>query len=145
MGKDNKKAKASAKEKDNKGKAPAKEKDNKAKPAAKGKEKEKGDTKLKTVNAIQVRHILCEKQSRALEAIAKIKTGTAFNVVATEYSEDKARNGGSLGWMIRGSMDGIFQDAAFQLPISTCASPKYTDPPVKSKHGYHVIMVEDRK
>ncbi|KAJ2035692.1 hypothetical protein IW146_001710 [Coemansia sp. RSA 922] len=135
MGKDNKKAKPAA--------AKGKDKE-KAAPPVKGKEKEKVDLK-KQVNAIQVRHILCVKQSRALEALEKLKTGTAFNVVATEYSEDKARNGGSLGWMIRGSMDGVFQDAAFKLPISTCANPLYSDPPVKSKHGYHIIMVEARK
>ena len=31
------------------------------------------------------------------------------------------------------------------LQISTCAKPIYTDPPVKTKFGYHIIMVEDRK
>ena len=37
----------------------------------------------------QVRHILCEKQSKALEAIEKIKSGMKFNEVAAQYSEDK--------------------------------------------------------
>ena len=41
----------------------------------------------------QVRHILCEKQSKALEAIEKLKSGTRFNEVASTYSEDKARSG----------------------------------------------------
>ena len=44
-----------------------------------------------------MRHILCEKQSKCLEALEKIKAGAKFNEVATQYSEDKARNGGSLG------------------------------------------------
>ena len=77
--------------------------------------------------------------------MSKLKEGQPFNVVATSYSEDKARNGGSLGWMTRGSMVGPFQDAAFQLPISTCAKPSYTDPPVKTKFGYHIIMIEGKK
>ena len=47
--------------------------------------------------------------------------------------------------MIRGSMVGPFQEAAFALPTSTTAKPVYTDPPVKTKHGYHVIMVEGKK
>lgn len=42
-------------------------------------------------------------------------------------------------------MVGAFQDAAFQLQPSTTAKPIYTDPPIKTQHGYHVIMVEDRK
>lgn len=52
---------------------------------------------------------------------------------------------GDLGWMTRGSMVGPFQDAAFALPISTMDKPVYTDPPVKTKFGYHIIMVEGKK
>lgn len=52
---------------------------------------------------------------------------------------------GDLGWMIRGSMVGPFQDAAFDLPVSTIGSPNYTDPPIKTKFGYHIIMVEGKK
>ncbi|KAJ2454532.1 Peptidyl-prolyl cis-trans isomerase pin4 [Coemansia sp. RSA 2424] len=99
-----------------------KEKATKAKPQTKEKAEKSSapvSSKLKDVNSIQVRHILCEKQSKALEAKEKLDAGAAFNVVATDYSEDKARNGGSLGWMERGSMVGAFQDAAFLLPIST--------------------------
>lgn len=41
--------------------------------------------------AVKVRHILCEKQSKALEAIEKLKAGEKFNVVASQYSEDKGK------------------------------------------------------
>lgn len=80
-----------------------------------------------------------------MEALEKIKAGSKFDEIARTYSEDKARSGGDLGWMTRGSMVGPFQDAAFALPISTLASPVYTDPPVKTVHGYHIIMVEGKK
>merc|ERR1712126_61495 len=102
-----------------------------------GKEQGWKDSKVKSGNSINVRHILCEKQSKVLEAMAKLKDGVAFNQVATQYSEDKARNGGSLGWMTRGSMVGPFQDAAFNLPISSVGNPTYTNPPVKTQFGYH--------
>ncbi|KAG8187971.1 hypothetical protein JTE90_025739 [Oedothorax gibbosus] len=92
--------------------------------------------------SVKARHILCEKQSKVLEAMEKLKSGVKFNEVASLYSEDKARQGGDLGWMVRGSMVGPFQDAAFALPISNLQSPVYTDPPVKTKFGYHIIMVE---
>ncbi|VDM40822.1 unnamed protein product [Toxocara canis] len=122
--------------------------------------------------AVKVRHILCEKQSKALEALEKLKSGMKFNEVAATYSEDKARSGrlqelngssletiecrcatnlsvplfqGDLGWMTRGSMVGPFQDAAFALPKSTVNEPVYTDPPVKTQFGYHIIMVEGKK
>uniref|UniRef100_A0A8C0ARG8 Peptidyl-prolyl cis-trans isomerase n=1 Tax=Buteo japonicus TaxID=224669 RepID=A0A8C0ARG8_9AVES len=92
-----------------------------------------------------VRHILCEKQGKAMEAMEKLKSGQRFSEVASQYSEDKARQGGDLGWMTRGSMVGPFQEAAFALPVSSMDKPVYTDPPVKTKFGYHIIMVEGRK
>nr|XP_028571455.1 peptidyl-prolyl cis-trans isomerase NIMA-interacting 4 isoform X3 [Podarcis muralis] len=104
-------------------------------------------------SSVKVRHILCEKHSRCLEALEKLKAGVRFSEVASQYSEDKARQGspvvllfqGDLGWMSRGSMVGPFQDAAFALPVSSMDKPVYTDPPVKTKFGYHIIMVEGRK
>ncbi|XP_055902973.1 peptidyl-prolyl cis-trans isomerase NIMA-interacting 4 [Eupeodes corollae] len=121
-------------------------KDNKGggkKPAAGG-DSEKGKEK-KGGNAVKVRHILCEKQGKIMEAMEKLKAGQKFPEVATAYSEDKARQGGDLGWQIRGAMVGPFQDAAFALPISTVNNPVYTDPPIKTKFGYHIIMVEGKK
>ncbi|XP_054156545.1 peptidyl-prolyl cis-trans isomerase NIMA-interacting 4-like [Oppia nitens] len=121
-------------------KEPKKDTKSDAKDGAKGgKEEKKGG------NAIKVRHILCEKQSKSLEALEKLRTGMKFNEVAQQYSEDKARSGGDLGWMTRGSMVGPFQEAAFALSISTISSPIFTDPPVKTKHGYHIIMIEGKK
>ncbi|PIA15440.1 peptidyl-prolyl cis-trans isomerase [Coemansia reversa NRRL 1564] len=102
------------------------------------------DKKLKPANAIFVRHILCEKHSKILEAEAMLKNNIAFDAVAREYSEDKAKVGGNLGKMVRGTMVGPFQEAAFALQPSTCAKPLYT-PPVKTVHGYHIIMVEKRE
>nr|KAF6492772.1 peptidylprolyl cis/trans isomerase, NIMA-interacting 4 [Molossus molossus] len=44
-------------------------------------------------NAVKVRHILCEKHGKIMEALEKLKSGMRFNEVATQYSEDKARQG----------------------------------------------------
>lgn len=41
----------------------------------------------------QVRHILCEKHGKCMEAMEKLKAGVRFSEVATQYSEDKARQG----------------------------------------------------
>ncbi|GAA5969263.1 hypothetical protein JCM21900_005020 [Sporobolomyces salmonicolor] len=118
-------------------------------PKGKGGKKESGGDKggadkgLKVANALKLRHILCEKQSKTLEALAKLKEGVSFDKVASEYSEDKARQGGSLGWMIRTSMMGAFQEVCFDMQPSTCAQPIYKE--IKTKHGYHIVMVEDRK
>ena len=47
-----------------------------------GGKKEKGGGS----SSINVRHILCEKQSKCLEALAKIKAGGKFNEVSNDKS-----------------------------------------------------------
>ncbi|XP_061690889.1 peptidyl-prolyl cis-trans isomerase NIMA-interacting 4 isoform X2 [Syngnathoides biaculeatus] len=108
-------------------------------------EPEKKEKAPKGGTAVKVRHILCEKHGKCMEAMEKLQAGVRFSEVASQYSEDKARQGGDLGWMTRGSMVGPFQEAAFNLAVSSMDKPVYTDPPVKTKFGYHIIMVEGKK
>ena len=42
--------------------------------------------------------------------------------------------------MARQSLAGAFAEAAFKLQPSSTSKPIYTDPPVKTQHGFHVIM-----
>ncbi|KAG2351303.1 hypothetical protein BDR07DRAFT_1334939 [Suillus spraguei] len=126
-------------------KKPAEKKGGNPKNADKGDQSEgKGKSGLKAATAINVRHILCEKHSKATEALQKIQEGQRFDKVAQEYSEDKAKAGGSLGWMVRGSMVGAFQDVAFALTPSTVDKPILSSL-VKTNFGYHIIMVEGRR
>ena len=41
----------------------------------------------------KVRHILCEKHGKCMEAMEKLKAGVRFSEVASQFSEDKARQG----------------------------------------------------
>ncbi|RMZ66530.1 peptidyl-prolyl cis-trans isomerase pin4 [Pyrenophora seminiperda CCB06] len=118
----------------------------------KGKDDSKSDTsksntssasKLKPATSINVRHILCEKHSKKEEALEKLRNGAKFDEVAREMSEDKARQGGSLGWKVRGSLLADFEKIAYELEPSTTGSPKIGE--VKTTEGYHIIMVEGRK
>ncbi|KAL8737364.1 MAG: hypothetical protein Q9181_001739 [Wetmoreana brouardii] len=119
--------------------------DNKNAGKGKGSKNEKKDDagKLKPATAINARHILCEKHSKKEDAVKKLTEGAKFDDVAREFSEDKARQGGSLGWKTRGSLDAAFEKAAYELEPSTTANPKYVE--VKTGHGYHIIMVEGRR
>jgi peptidyl-prolyl cis-trans isomerase NIMA-interacting 4 len=100
-------------------------------------------SKLKPATAINVRHILCAKHSRKEEALAKLREGSKFDEVARDFSEDKARQGGSLGWKTRGSLLADFEAVAYGLEISTAANPVWGE--VKTGEGYHVLMVEGRR
>ncbi|CAF9911527.1 MAG: Peptidyl-prolyl cis-trans isomerase pin4 [Gomphillus americanus] len=121
-----------------------------SKDTAKSKEEDKAGSsetgkggKLKPATSINVRHILCEKHSKKEEALEKIRNGAKFDEVAREMSEDKARQGGSLGWKVRGSLNGDFEEVAYGLTTSTTSSPAVGE--VKTSHGYHIVMVEGRK
>ena len=92
-----------------------------------------------------------------------MSAGSAFDEVARQFSEDKARQGekepqsnslsldkhahicagGALGWKTRGGLDPAFEAVAFELEASTVNKPKYAE--AKSSFGYHIIMVEGRK
>jgi len=102
-----------------------------------------GATKVKGAQSINVRHILTEKHAKKEEALAKLNAGAKFDDVAREFSEDKARQGGSLGWKTRGGLLPEFENVAFELEASTVAKPKWAE--VKTSEGYHLIMVEGRK
>jgi len=124
-----------------KDKAPAPKSGGKGK--GQGDSTEKDSKVKKGAQSINVRHILCEKFSKKEEALSKLRDGAKFDEVAREFSEDKARQGGSLGWKARGSLDPQFESVAFALEPSTTASPKYGE--AKTGFGYHIIMVEGRK
>ncbi|KDN65529.1 putative ppic-type ppiase domain-containing protein [Colletotrichum sublineola] len=113
------------------------------KKGGKGESDDKSGKAAKGAQSINVRHILCEKHAKKEEALAKLRDGTKFDEVAREFSEDKARQGGSLGWKTKGSLDPKFEDVAFALSTSTTASPVYGE--AKTEFGYHIIMVEGRK
>ncbi|KAK4115209.1 peptidyl-prolyl cis-trans isomerase PIN4 [Canariomyces notabilis] len=103
----------------------------------------KSTSKVKGAQSINVRHILCEKHAESEKAMERLRNGEKFDAVARDMSQDKARQGGSLGWKSKGSLDPEFEKIAFELPQSTVDAPKYDR--VKTQFGYHIIMVEGRK
>lgn len=107
---------------------------------ASGEKTSAGSKGPKPATHVKVRHILCEKQGKILEALAKIQAGEQFSAVAGACSEDKARQGGDLGWKTRSDVVPEFGNAAFQLAVG-----EMTSAPVKTAFGYHLIMCEGRK
>ncbi|KDD74735.1 hypothetical protein H632_c1106p1 [Helicosporidium sp. ATCC 50920] len=69
-----------------------------------------------------------------------LREGRKFDEVARELSEDKARQGGDLGWKSRQDVVGPFAEAAFALQVG-----QVTPEPVKTKFGYHLILCEGRR
>jgi len=96
-----------------------------------------------TGNEYQARHILVEKESEAKDIIAKLrKEPGAFAKLAMEKSKDQGSraNGGELGWFDLSRMVPEFGAA-----VSKLEKGKFTQEPVKTQFGYHVILLEDSK
>ena len=72
--------------------------------------------------------------------LERLANGEKFDAVARELSEDKARQGGSLGWKTRGSLLKAFEDAAYALAVSTVDRPVYTNPAVKTSEGWVCVL-----
>ena len=96
-----------------------------------------------TGSEYKARHILVEKEAEAQDIIAKLKKNPAsFDKLAMEKSMDtgsKAR-GGDLGWF---DVSGMVPE--FGAAVAALEKGKFTQAPVKTRYGYHVILLEDSK
>ncbi len=83
-----------------------------------------------------------EKLARQrIEAIlARARKGEDFAKLAQETSMDSsASEGGDLGYMSQGQLDPAYDAVAFTLEIGALSDP------VRSRVGYHIIKVTDKK
>jgi peptidyl-prolyl cis-trans isomerase D len=107
---------------------------------------------LQEPEQIHARHILVTvKESdseadrqKAKERIDKLykeaRAGADFAKLAKDNSDGpSAPNGGDLGWFGRGAMVPDFEQAAFALDKGEVSEP------VKTRFGWHIIKVEDKK
>jgi peptidyl-prolyl cis-trans isomerase C len=93
------------------------------------------------VNEVHARHILVKTKEEAEAIIKELDKGGDFEKIAKEKSTDgSAPQGGDLGYFTEGQMVPEFAKAAFALPVG-----KYTEQPVKTQFGWHVIKVEDKR
>jgi NIMA-interacting peptidyl-prolyl cis-trans isomerase 1 len=76
-----------------------------------------------------------QAKARALEALAKVRGGTAFEDVVDTYSDDAASVDrlGSVGKFHRGDMDPAFSAAAFALHTNEVSDV------VETPFGFHII------
>jgi peptidyl-prolyl cis-trans isomerase C len=91
----------------------------------------------------KARHILVEKEAEAKDIIAKLKVDPgAFEKLAKERSLDAGSKaqGGELGWFDLSAIAPEFGAATSKLEKG-----KFTETPVQTQFGYHVILLEDSK
>jgi peptidyl-prolyl cis-trans isomerase C len=88
----------------------------------------------------KARHILVEKEDQAQSIIADLKKGTSFDDLAKKNSIDPGtkENGGDLDW----NRPSVF-DKAFSEAMVSLEKGKYTEAPVRTRFGFHVIRLDD--
>jgi peptidyl-prolyl cis-trans isomerase C len=91
---------------------------------------------------VRAAHILVKTEDAAKAIIDQLKGGADFAALAKEKSEDKGSgaNGGELGWFAKDVMVKEFADAAFAMQPN-----EFSQAPVKSQFGYHVIKLQERR
>jgi len=84
-------------------------------------------------------HILVDTEDQAKAIIAKLDKGEKFEDLAKGTKDaGSAANGGELDWAPPGAYVKEFSEAMVKLDKG-----KYTETPVKSQFGYHVIRLDD--
>ncbi len=91
---------------------------------------------------VHASHILVADEDKAKAIIQQIKTGADFTELARQNSTDPSAkgNGGDLGFFKKSDMLPEFADAAFALEPG-----KITEAPVKTRFGWHVIKLAERR
>ncbi len=85
--------------------------------------------------------VLAQRQARAAEALARLRAGEDFSKVARELSEDSNREaGGELGLRPASRLPDLFIDGVKALEIG-----QFTDPPLRSAAGLHILKLLDRQ
>ena len=87
----------------------------------------------------KARHILVEKEEEAKAVIADLKKGKKFEELAKQSKDPGSKDrGGDLDWNSASGYVKPFSDALVKLEKG-----KYTEQPVQTQFGWHVILVED--
>ncbi|MGH8519207.1 MAG: peptidylprolyl isomerase [Panacagrimonas sp.] len=88
----------------------------------------------------RARHILVETEDQAKSVITDLKKGGKFDDLAAKHSKDtsNASRGGDLDWNVPANYHKAFSDAMVKLEKG-----KYSETPVRTPFGFHVIQLDD--
>ena len=90
---------------------------------------------------VKARHILVANEDDAKAIIEELKKGADFAKLAAEKSTGPSgSSGGDLGYFTADAMVPEFSEAAFAMKVG-----EFTEAPVQTQFGWHVIKVEDRR
>ncbi|MFM8546841.1 MAG: peptidylprolyl isomerase [Betaproteobacteria bacterium] len=87
----------------------------------------------------RARHILVDKEEEARQIIAQLRKGERFETLARRSRDTgSAQQGGDLDWATPETFVREFSEAMIALEKG-----KFTDKPVKTQFGFHIIRLDD--
>ena len=100
---------------------------------------------MKVPEQFKARHILVDTEKEAKDLIKTLNKSSNLKSTFIKLAKEKStgpsgKNGGDLGWFTSETMVPEFSKAAKSLKVN-----KITKTPVKTKFGFHVIYLEDKK
>lgn len=96
--------------------------------------------KFKTPEIIRASHIMLKTEPEARKILGELNQGATFSDLAREKSIDPSgKRGGDLGFFKKGQLEPDFERACFSLSTGEMSGV------IKSKYGYHIILLTDRK
>lgn len=97
--------------------------------------------------SVHARHILVKTEDEAKEIIKDLESlkgdklkSKFIELAKTKSTGPSGPKGGDLGYFVQGQMVPEFNNKVFTMPVGSV-----TKEPVKTKFGYHVIYLEDKK
>ena len=89
----------------------------------------------------KVSHIVVKTKSQAQSLILKLRQGSKFSTLAKKYSIGPSSDfGGELEWFNKDNISKPFIKSVKKLNVGY-----YNFNPVKTKHGWHVIILEEKR
>jgi peptidyl-prolyl cis-trans isomerase C len=103
---------------------------------------EKHKEEFSNPEQVRVSHILVRTKSEAQKILDELRGGASFEKLVQEYSIDSitALKGGDLGYISRGEMIPIFEEAIFALEKKNDISQI-----IETPFGYHLVKLTDRR
>jgi len=90
---------------------------------------------------VRLRHLFARSEQDALRLKAQLDAGVPFETLAAQTFKDSTlqHNGGDLGFVGYSDIDEKLAEVAFELPKGVVS------PPVRSRWGYHLLRVDEKR
>nr|HID58425.1 hypothetical protein [Desulfobacterales bacterium] len=100
---------------------------------------EKQDTSREEVEYMRISHILLPTLKEAKEILRRAKSGEDFGLLARKYSiGSEAPQGGDMGYIVKGELPNVFEDAISDLAEGSISSI------IKTPSGFHIFKVIEK-